>query len=79
MSFQYPDGSWLSPCWGPRKAGVEGRSRSRLHGSGTKAEPEQVRALVGELLTQLPGLAAGEPDYLQGNFVHAIRSLPVTF
>lgn len=46
---------------------------------GAHVARAQVRALVGELLTQLPDLAAGEPDYVEGNFVHAIRSLPVTF
>lgn len=39
----------------------------------------QLRAIVGELLHQLPDIAAGEPAYLEGNFVHAIRSMPVTF
>ena len=46
---------------------------------GAHVARAQVRALVGELLTQLPDLAAGEPDYVEGNFVHAVRSLPVTF
>jgi cytochrome P450 len=36
----------------------------------------QLRALFGELLTKLPHITAGEPAYLQGNFVHAIRYLP---
>lgn len=39
----------------------------------------QLRALFGELLTQLPGIAAGEPSYVAGNFIHAIRSMPCTW
>ncbi|KHO23888.1 cytochrome P450 [Mycolicibacterium setense] len=39
----------------------------------------QLRAIFGELLHQLPDIAAAEPAYLQGNFVHAVRSMPCTF
>ncbi len=39
----------------------------------------QLRALFFELLTQLPDIAAGEPAYLEGNFVHAVRAMPCTF
>lgn len=39
----------------------------------------QLRALFGELLTQLPDISAGEPSYVAGNFVHGVRSLPVAF
>jgi hypothetical protein len=31
------------------------------------------------LLTRLPGIEAGEPSYVPGNFIHGIRSMPVTF
>lgn len=46
---------------------------------GAHVARTQLRALFSELLGQLPGIAAGEPSYLQGNFVHAIRSMPCTF
>lgn len=46
---------------------------------GAHVARAQLRAMLGELLTQLPGITAGEPDYLRGNFVHAIRAMPVTF
>lgn len=46
---------------------------------GAHVARTQLRAIFGELLHQLPGVEAGEPAYLQGNFVHAIRSMPCTF
>ncbi|KAA0094614.1 cytochrome P450 [Mycolicibacterium sp. P1-18] len=46
---------------------------------GAHVARAQLRALFGELLTQLPDIAAGEPSYVAGNFVHGVRSLPVTF
>ena len=46
---------------------------------GAHVARAQLRALLHELITQLPTIAAGAPDYLQGNFVHGIRSMPVTF
>ena len=46
---------------------------------GAHVARTQLRAVFGELLRQLPDIAAGEPAYLQGNFVHAIRSMPCTF
>ena len=46
---------------------------------GAHVARAQLRALIHELITQLPTITAGAPDYLQGNFVHAIRSMPVTF
>jgi cytochrome P450 len=39
----------------------------------------QLRAIFGELLRQLPDIQAGDPAYVPGNFVHAIRSMPCTF
>ena len=44
---------------------------------GAHVARAQLRALFGELLTQLPDIAAGEPSYVAGNFVHGVRSLPV--
>ncbi|GAS96423.1 cytochrome P450 124 cyp124 [Mycolicibacterium canariasense] len=46
---------------------------------GAHVARTQLRALFAELLTQLPGIAAGEPSYLAGNFVHAIRAMPCSF
>jgi cytochrome P450 len=39
----------------------------------------QLRAIFGELLRQLPDIQAGDPVYAPGNFIHGIRSMPVTF
>jgi cytochrome P450 len=46
---------------------------------GAHVARTQLRALFGELLTQLPDIAAGEPSYVASNFVHAIRAMPCTF
>lgn len=46
---------------------------------GAHVARAQLRAIVGELLTKLPTITAGEPTYLQGNFVHAIRAMPCHF
>lgn len=46
---------------------------------GAHVARTQLRALFSELLTQLPDIAAGEPAYLAGNFVHAVRAMPCTF
>lgn len=46
---------------------------------GAHVARAQLRAILGELLTTLPHITAGEPTYLQGNFVHAIRSMPCHF
>ncbi|TRW79858.1 cytochrome P450 [Mycolicibacterium sp. 018/SC-01/001] len=46
---------------------------------GANLARAQLRAIIGELLHQLPDIAAGEPEYLAGNFIHGIRSMPCTF
>ena len=46
---------------------------------GAHVARAQLRAIFGELLSQLPEIAAGEPVYVPGNFIHAIRSMPCTF
>lgn len=38
----------------------------------------QLRAIFGELLTRVPGLQVGEPQYLLSNFVHGVKSMPCT-
>ncbi|AGZ49766.1 Methyl-branched lipid omega-hydroxylase [Mycobacterium kansasii] len=46
---------------------------------GAHVARAQLRAIFGELLRQLPGIQAGDPAYVPGNFVHAIRTMPCTF
>jgi cytochrome P450 len=46
---------------------------------GANLARAQLRAIFGELLHQLPGIQAGEPVYVPGNFIHGIRSMPCTF
>ncbi|MEU4673790.1 cytochrome P450 [Amycolatopsis sp. NPDC023774] len=46
---------------------------------GNQVAKAQLRALFGELLRTLPNITAGEPDYLAGNFVHAVRAMPCHF
>ena len=46
---------------------------------GAHVARAQLRALFGELLGQLPEIQAGEPAYVPGNFIHAIRSMACTF
>jgi cytochrome P450 len=46
---------------------------------GAHAARAQLRAIFAELFAQLPGIAAQEPQYVPGNFIHAIRSMPATF
>lgn len=43
---------------------------------GAHVARAQLRALFGELLTQIPDLVTGEPSYVAGNFIHAIRRMP---
>ncbi|BBZ51844.1 hypothetical protein MHEI_35610 [Mycobacterium heidelbergense] len=46
---------------------------------GAHVARAQLRAIFGELLRQLPDIRAGEPTYVAGNFIHAVRSMPCTF
>lgn len=46
---------------------------------GAHVARAQLRAITGELLRQIPDIQAGEPDYVAGNFIHAISSMPCTF
>lgn len=46
---------------------------------GAQLAKAQLKALFGNLLTTLPGIQAGEPTYLSGNFIHAVGALPCTF
>lgn len=46
---------------------------------GAHVARAQLRAIIGELLTQIPDLRAGEPSFVAGNFIHAVRRMPVTW
>lgn len=46
---------------------------------GAHVARAQLRAIIAELLTALPDIEAGDPVYNAGNFIHNIRSMPVTF
>jgi cytochrome P450 len=46
---------------------------------GAHVARAQLRAIFAELLRQLPDIEAGDPAYVPGNFIHAIRSMPSTF
>jgi cytochrome P450 len=46
---------------------------------GAHVARAQLRAIFSELMHQLPGIQAGDPVYLAGNFIHGIRSMPCTF
>jgi cytochrome P450 len=46
---------------------------------GAHVARAQLRAIFGELLRQLPDIQAGDPTYVAGNFIHAVRSMPCTF
>lgn len=46
---------------------------------GAHVARAQLRALFGELLRQVPEIQAGEPSYVVGNFIHAIRRMPCSF
>lgn len=46
---------------------------------GAHVARAQLRAIIGQLLTQIPDLCAGEASYVAGNFVHAIRRMSVTW
>ena len=50
------------------------------HCLGHQIAKAQIRALLTELLLQLPDIEAGEPVPLAGsNFIHGVKSLPVHF
>ena len=43
---------------------------------GTMLARTQLRAIFRELLTRVPHIEAGEPVYLAGNFMQAVKSMP---
>lgn len=46
---------------------------------GSQVARAQLRALFRELLTRIPDFQAGTPTMLAGNFIHGIKSMPITF
>ncbi|QIS16960.1 cytochrome P450 [Nocardia terpenica] len=46
---------------------------------GNQVAKLQLRALLHELLTRIPDFRAGEPVMLASNFIHGIKSMPITF
>jgi cytochrome P450 len=38
----------------------------------------QLRALFSNILTKLPDMEVGEPEYLYSEFINGVRHLPVT-
>jgi len=46
---------------------------------GAHVARAQLRAIIGELLRQIPQIQAGDPSFVPGNFIHGIRAMPCTF
>jgi len=38
----------------------------------------ELRHLFGQLLTRLPEVAVGPPEYLSSNVIHGTKGMPVT-
>ncbi|WP_068274037.1 cytochrome P450 [Aldersonia kunmingensis] len=45
---------------------------------GSQLAKMQLRHLFYELLTRVPAVELGEPEYLHSNFVHGIKRMPIT-
>ncbi|ORB76070.1 cytochrome P450 [Mycobacterium scrofulaceum] len=84
----YPSGNWDTEAFDhPERFDVSRSSNPHvgfggggLHFClGAHVARAQLRAIFGELLRQLPEIQAGEPTYVAGNFIHAVRSMPCTF
>lgn len=46
---------------------------------GTHVARAQLRAIFSELFRELPDIAAGDPEYVAGSFIHGIRAMPCTW
>jgi cytochrome P450 len=75
-AFEHPDRFQLSRSPNPHVGFGGGGLHFCL---GAHVARAQLRAIFGELLSQLPEIEAGDPTYVAGNFIHAVRSLPCTF
>jgi cytochrome P450 len=74
--FEHPDRLDLSRSPNPHVGFGGGGVHFCL---GAHVARAQLRAIIGEVLHQLPDIQAGDPEYLAGNFIHGIRSMPCTF
>jgi cytochrome P450 len=74
--FEYPERFDLSRSPNPHVGFGGGGVHFCL---GAHVARAQLRAIFAELLRQLPNIEAGEPAYVPGNFIHAIRSMPCTW
>jgi cytochrome P450 len=45
---------------------------------GNGIAKSQLRALFSNILTKLPRMEVGEPEYLYSEFINGVRHLPVT-
>ncbi len=84
----YPSGNWDTEVFDHPERLDLGRSPNPHVGFGggglhfclgAHVARAQLRAIFGELLRQLPDIEAGDPTYVPGNFIHAVRSMPCTF
>jgi cytochrome P450 len=84
----YPSGNWDSEAFDHPERFDLGRNPNPHVGFGgggvhfclgAHVARAQLRAIFGELLRQLPEIQAGDPTYVAGNFIHAVRSMPCTF
>jgi cytochrome P450 len=46
---------------------------------GASIARTQLRAIFGQLLSRLQDIEVGEPSYLTGNFIHGVKSLPISY
>jgi cytochrome P450 len=86
--MMYPSGNWDTDVFtDPAAFDLSRRPNPHLSFGGggvhfclgAQLARTQLRAVFRELFRQIPDIRAGEPDYLTGNFIHAVRALPVTF
>ncbi len=84
----YPSGNWDTEAFDHPERVDLGRDPNPHVGFGggglhfclgAHVARAQLRAIIGELLHQLPNIQAGDPAYVPGNFFHAIGSMSCTF
>ncbi|MGW2664075.1 cytochrome P450 [Nocardia tengchongensis] len=74
--FEHPDRFDLSRNPNPHLGFGGGGTHFCL---GNQVAKSQLRALFREMLTRIPDFRAGEPVMLAGNFIHGVKSMPITF
>ncbi|HJT92515.1 MAG TPA: cytochrome P450, partial [Mycobacterium sp.] len=84
----YPSGNWDTTVFAhPQRFDLSRNPNPHLGfgggGShfclGSQVARAQLRALFRELLTRIPDFRTGTPVMLAGNFIHGIKSMPITF